>query len=173
MTTKIDADRIAAHDLALQERLLLIDASFVKTDPSKRLTAKDRILAAILSLLDQHDASKIRSDSFAGSALHANAVTVARENRMHALQLMVTISRLDAMSPRMLIVASEPPLHLEVMDSRYVFNCRGGAIQSHQVNAYVARMLARALTLFWAECRMDPREAATELLPPATVALHF
>lgn len=52
-------------------------------------------------------------------------------------------------------------------------SCQGNGMGSHHVSTYIVRMLARVLTLYWNDCSMDPRDAAADILPPATAALYF
>ncbi len=167
------ADEATTMRAALEQNQYLADEAFVKYSPDSLITVKDKLLASILELLSLHASRNIRRDEFASNALHQNAVTIASTNKVHAMHLMLAISRLDGLNPRLLVMACEPPLRLDVIDGRYVMGCYGNNMGSHHVSSYVVRMLARVLTLYWIDCSMDPKDVAADILPPATAALYF
>lgn len=167
------ADEATTMRAALEQNQYLADEAFVKYSPDALITAKDKLLASILDLLSRHASRNIRRDLFASNALHQNALTIASTNKVHAMHMMLAISRLEGLNPRMLVMACEPPLRLDVIEGRYFMSCLGNGMGSHHVSTYIVRMLARVLTLYWNDCSMDPRDAAADFLPPATAALYF
>lgn len=148
-------------------------AAFAALQPQDLVTTKDKILSATLALLSRHDAGRLSRDHFASETLYRNAVSASVAGKSHAMQILLAISRIEDVSPKHLILACEPPLGLDIVAGRYVMSVLGNAVHHHHVSTYVVRMLARALTTFWADNRLEPREQATKYLPLNTATLYF
>jgi hypothetical protein len=167
------ADEATTMRASLEQNQYLDEESFVKYSPEALTTAKDKLLAAVLDLLARHASGNMQREQFASNALYLNAKTIAKTSKVHAMHMMLAISRLEGLNPRLLVMACEPPLRLDVVEGRYLMSCQGNGMGSHHVSTYIVRMLARVLTLYWNDCSMAPRDAAAEILPPATAALYF
>lgn len=148
-------------------------ADFATLQPQDLVTTKDKILAATLELLSRHDASRLSRAHFASDTLYRNAVSASVSGKSHAMQILLAISRLEDITPKHLILACEPPLGLDIASGRYVMSVLGNAVHHQHVSTYVVRMLARALTTFWADNRLNAREQAHKYLPLNTVMLYF